>query len=100
MAVGKRKRQNFRLDTLPDEDRAVFVEVRHGTIPSRQLVAIVALPRTRFNRHGCDGISSIWRSPNVRDHGACRIVSGDHNVFIHTLARAFIVQSNDGHAMP
>jgi hypothetical protein len=35
MAVGKRKRQNFRLDALPDEDRAVFVEVRHGTIPSR-----------------------------------------------------------------
>jgi hypothetical protein len=35
MAVGKRERQNFRLDTLPDEDRAVFVEVRHGTIPSR-----------------------------------------------------------------
>src|SRR6266446_10348396 len=43
MAVGKRKRQNFGLETLPDEDRAVFVEVRHGTIPSRQLIAIVAL---------------------------------------------------------
>src|SRR5215467_14849802 len=33
MAVGKRKRKNFGLETLPDEDRAVFVEVRHGTIP-------------------------------------------------------------------
>src|SRR5262249_40154512 len=31
MAVGKRKRKNFGLETLPDEDRAVFVEVRHGT---------------------------------------------------------------------
>src|SRR5262249_43108706 len=35
MAVGKPKRQNFGLETLPDEDRAVFVEVRHGTVPSR-----------------------------------------------------------------
>src|SRR5215831_5327817 len=37
MAVGKRKRKNFGLETLPDEDRAVFVEVRHGTIPFRSL---------------------------------------------------------------
>src|SRR6516165_6417491 len=54
VAVGKRKRQNFRLETLPDEDRAVFVEVRHGTIPSRQLVAIVALPCVRSTGRGCD----------------------------------------------
>src|SRR5262249_37518351 len=32
MAVGKRKRRNFGLEALPDEDRAVFVEVCHGTV--------------------------------------------------------------------
>ncbi len=35
VAVGERKRQNFGLGTLADEDRAVLIEVRHGTIPSR-----------------------------------------------------------------
>src|SRR5262249_37100069 len=46
MAVRKRTPQTLRLYPLPDEDRAVFVEVRHGTIPSGQLVAL-SLSRAR-----------------------------------------------------
>jgi hypothetical protein len=50
MAVRERERQNFRLGTFANEDRAVLVEVRHGTIPSRSTCCHCRPPVCVVNR--------------------------------------------------
>jgi hypothetical protein len=58
MAVCERERQNFRFGTFADEDRAVPVEVRHGTIPSRSTCCHCRSPVYPVNRCSCDTKSS------------------------------------------
>jgi hypothetical protein len=75
MAIGKGKRQNFGLETLADEDRAVPIEVRHDSIPSRLVIAIVALPVARSTAATATQIGLRLRARERASQNSCHALA-------------------------
>jgi hypothetical protein len=100
MAIGKGKRQNFGLETLADEDRAVPIEVCHDSIPSRLVIAIVALPVARSTAANCDTNRLTPAAMRASDHETRVILSLDHNQRVKMLWRVQCVDAKPAYAIP